>query len=172
MTERIAVGYIPRTKGVRGVVKVEVLTHRLSRFDELSHVVVQKEGHADRPLDIEHWHSEPPGILMKFVGIDNPEEARETLVKGYITIAPHEMAPLPKDIYYISDLVGCVVQDESGGHLGKIAEVLKMPSTDVYVVRDGRRELLVPAVRDYIVEISIPQRRLVVRGIEDLLTVS
>ena len=172
MTKRVAVGYIPRTKGVRGVVKVEVLTHRLNRFDELSQVVVQKEGHTDRQFEIEHWHPEPPGILMKFVGIDTPEEARETLVKGYITIAPHEMAPLPEGMYYISDLVGCLVQNESGGHLGKIAEVLQMPSTDVYVVRDGRRELLVPAVGDYIVEISIPRRQLVVRGIEDLLTVS
>jgi len=170
MTKRVAVGYIPRTKGVRGAVKVEVLTHRLSRFDELSQVVVQKEGRADRTLEIEKWHSDPPGILMKFVGIDNPEEAREALVKAYITIAPHQMAPLPKHTYYISDLLGCVVQDEAGGHLGKVAEVLQMPSTDVYVVRDGRRELLVPAVGDFIVEISIPRRRLLVRGIEDLLT--
>jgi 16S rRNA processing protein RimM len=172
MTERVAVGYIPRTKGVRGAVKVEVLTHRLSRFDELSQVVLQKKGRADYPLEIEYWRPEQPGILMKFVGIDTPEKAREVLVKGYITIEPHEVVPLPEDLYYISDLVGCAVQDESGQHLGKIIEVLQMPSTDVYVVRDGQRELLVPAVGDYIVEISIPRRQLVVKGIEGLLNVS
>lgn len=168
-SERVAIGYITRTKGVRGDVKVEVLTHRLSRFDELSQVVLQKKGQEDRPLRIEYWRPESPGILMKFAGIDTPEEARETLAKGYITIAPCEVAPLPEDTFYIADLVGCAVEDESGRYLGKIAEVLQMPSTDVYLIRDGRREVLIPAIGDFIAEISISRRQLVVRGIEELL---
>jgi 16S rRNA processing protein RimM len=169
MAERVAVGYITRTKGVRGFVKVEILTHRLDRFDELSQVVLQKNGREDRLFQIQHWRPEQPGILMKFVGIDTPEEAREVLVEGYITVAPHEVAPLPEDSYYISDLIGCAVLDEAGRHLGKIIEVLQMPSTDVYVVRHKNREILVPAVGNFVLEVSIPRRELVVRGIEELL---
>ena len=168
-SERIAVGYITRTKGVRGEVKVEALTHRLDRFDELSAVVLQKDGQEDRPLQIERWRPEGPRVVMKFVGIDTPEKAREILVRGYLTIDPHQIAPLPEDMYYVFELVGCTVADESGHQLGTVAEVLQMPSTDVYVVRDGRREVLIPAVGEFIVDISIPRRQLVVRGVEGLL---
>ena len=169
--QRIAIGYISRTKGVRGDVKVEVLTHDARRFDEVGEVVVQKDGFADRPLHIEHWRLEQPGVRLKFVGIDSPEEAREVVVKGYITVAPDEVGDLPADTYYIFELENCLVVDELGNELGHIAEVLQMPSTDVYVVKDDQREILIPAVEYFIVDVDIAQQRLVVRGLEELLKI-
>ncbi len=168
-SDRVAVGYILGTKGVRGAVKVEVLTHRLSRFDEFSQIVLQKEGREDRELQIEHWRSERRGITVKFAGIDTPETAREVLVNGYITISAGQVASLPLGTFYISDLIGCQVEDDAGRPLGEIVDVLQEPSTDAYVVRDGGSEFLVPAVGDFIVELSITSRRLVVRGLEELL---
>jgi len=167
--ERIAVAYITRTKGVRGEVKAEVLTHCLSRFDELSQIVLQKEGQADRSLVLERWRPEGPGVLLKFAGIDTLEEAREVLVRGYVTITPEEVASLPEDAFYVYELVGCTVEDESGRRLGEIADVLSMPSTDVFQVRGEDGELLIPAVENFVVEISIPERRVVVKGVEELL---
>lgn len=167
--ERIAVAYITRTKGVRGDVKAQALTHSLERFDELSEVLLQKKGQPDQPLRLERWRPERPGLLLKFAGIDTPEEAKKILSGGYVTIAPTQAAPLPEDTFYVFDLIGCRVEDESGQQLGKILEVLEMPSTDVYQVRGELGELLIPAVSDFIVHISIPERRLVVRGIEELL---
>lgn len=167
--QRVAVGYVVRAKGIRGAVKVEVLTHRLDRFDQLDRVVLQREASADLPLQIEFWRQDAPGVLIKFVGIDSPEAARERLAGGYITIAPEEVAALPQDTYYVSDLVGCDVEDEAGKHLGRIAEVLQLPSTDVYVVREGAREFMVPAVGEFVVEVSIPRRQMVVRGVDDLV---
>lgn len=167
--ERIAVAYITRTKGIRGHVKAQVLTHRLSRFDELSAVVVQKQGQPDCALTLESWRPEPRGVLLKFGGIDTPEEARQQVVKGYVTIAAAELAPLPESTFYIFELVGCAVEDEKGRPLGEIVDVLQLPSTDVYQVQDQQNELLIPAVGDFIVDISIAERRVKVRGIDDLL---
>lgn len=167
--KRIAVAYITRTKGIGGHVKAQVLTHRLSRFDELSAVVVQKQGQPDCALTLEHWQPEPNGVLLKFAGIDNPEEARKQVVKGYVTIAPAELAPLPESTFYIFQLVGCAVEDEEGRWLGEIVDVLQMPSTDVYQVQGAGGELLIPAVGDFIVDLSIPERRVKVRGLAELL---
>lgn len=168
-SDRVAVGYVTGTKGVRGAVRVEILTHSLSRFDEIAQVVLQKEGRKDLPLQIEDWRPERRGIVVKFAGVDAPETAREVLVKGYITIAPGEVPSPPSGKYYISDLIGCRVEDEAGRHLGEIVDVLQEPSTDAYVVKDGGNEFLVPAVADFIVDLSVTGRRLVVRGIEELL---
>jgi 16S rRNA processing protein RimM len=163
------VGFVVRAKGVRGAVKVELLTHRADRLGELPSVVLQKQGREDRTLRIEQWRPEQPGVLVKFAGVDTPELAREALVGGYLTVARDEVAPLPADTFYVFELVGCRVEDEGGRFLGEVAQVLPMPSADVYVVRDQQREFLLPAVSDFVVEVSVVNRRLVVRGVEELL---
>ena len=166
---RVTVGYIRSAKGVSGKVKVEVLTHRLNRFGELSQVVIEKAGQPDRPVHIETWKPDPPGVLIKFSGIDSREDARADIVDGYVTIPASEVATLPSDEYYISDLVGCSVADVDGLQLGTVTEVLQMPTTDVYVVNQDDSGLLIPAVGHFVVDVSITDGRIVVQGIEELL---
>ena len=168
-SDRVAVGYIRSAKGVRGCVKLEVLTHRQSRFDELSNVVIERPDSPDRIVDIETWKPDPPGLLIKFSGVDSPEKARATIVGGYVTIPPNEVAPPPPDEYYVSDLIGCSVVGVDGSRLGTVADVLQMPTTDVYVVNDQTREFLIPAVAHFVREVAILDRRIVVRGMEELL---
>jgi len=169
-TGRIAVARITRTKGVVGYVKAEVLTHDVRRFDQLTEVVVQKERQPDRRFTLESWKPEPGGLLLKFAGVDSPEAARSVLCGGYVTVAREEAAPLPTDAYYVFDLVGCSVEDETGRDLGRLVDVLQMPSTDVYQVRGPAGELLIPAVADYVMQISIADKRIVVRGVAELLS--
>ncbi len=166
MAGRVAVAYISRPWGVRGEVRAEALTHRVERFSEVRAVVLQCAGRADRPLKLEHWRTDAKSLLLKFAGIDSPEQARSVLVGGYITIAPDQRDPLPEGMHYIDDLVDCAVVNSTGEPLGHIVEVLSMPTTDAYVVRGSHGEALVPAVGDFVVEIA--PGRVVVRGIEEL----
>ena len=168
-TQRIAVAYISRSKGVRGQVKAEPLTADIKRYDALESVVIQKVGQPDRTFELEHWHREAPGVILKFAGVDAPETARELLVKGYVTVEREQVPTLPTGSYYIFELVGCAVEDESGAPVGIVEEVLEMPSTDVYLVRGKHGEILIPAVKDYVKTVEKKQRRIVVDGIEELL---
>ncbi|MEW6750831.1 MAG: ribosome maturation factor RimM [Candidatus Latescibacterota bacterium] len=166
---RIAVARITRTKGVAGHVRAEALTHDVRRFARLREVVVEKPGQPDRRLVLEEWHPERGGVLLRFAGVDSPEEARMALCGGYVTVAPEETAPLPADTYYVFELVGCTVEDEQGRPVGRIVDVLEMPSTDVYRVLGETGEVLVPAVANFVVLVSIPEKRVVVRGLAELL---
>ena len=168
--ERIAVGYVSRVKGVRGQVKIEPLTHDPQRFDHLGDLVLSKEGR-EHPVRLEDWRVEGRSLVAKFAGIDTCEQARELLVKGYLTIAPEELAPLPPDTFYISALIGCQVETETGERVGQITEVLNLPTTDAYVVRPdkGGDDFLIPAVGDFVVAVLPAQQRVVVRGVEELL---
>jgi 16S rRNA processing protein RimM len=165
---RIAVAYITGAKGVRGQVRAQLLTHGPERFAGLGEIVVQQQGRPDRRLRLEGWRAQARGVLLKFAGIDAPEQARD-LVGGYVTIAPEQLALLPADTYYAFDLVGCTAFDEAGQCLGIIDEVLHLPTTDAYVVRRAGREFLLPAVGDFVVSISTSAKRVVVRGVQELL---
>ena len=166
MAGRVAVAYISRTWGVRGEVRAEALTHRVERFSDLQAVVLQGAGRPDRPLELERWRVDAKSLLLKFAGIDAPEQARSMLVGGYVTIAPDQRDPLPEGTHYIDDIVDCAVVTPEGQPLGRIVEVVSMPSTDAYVVRGTKGEALVPAVGDFVVEIA--PGRVVVRGVEEL----
>ena len=169
--ERIAVGYVTRPKGVKGQVVVEPLTHDPTRFARLTEIVLTREGAAERRLRLESWRVEGRAVIVKFAGINTVEAAREKLVKGYLTIAPEEVAPLPPDTFYVADLVGCRIETETGVLLGQLTEVLKLPTADAYVVSPsgGGDDFLIPAVGDFVVEVSVAQRKVVVRGVGDLL---
>ena len=166
MAGRVAVAYISRPWGVRGEVRAETLTHRIERFSDLRDVVLQCAGRPDRPLELECWRTDAKSLLLKFAGIDAPEQARSILAGGYVTIAPEQRDPLPEGTHYIDDLMDCAVVNSAGEPLGRIVEVVSMPSTDVYVVRGAKGEALVPAVGDFVVEIA--PGRVVVRGVEEL----
>ena len=166
MAGRVAVAYISRPWGVRGEVRAEALTHRVERFSDLRAVVIQCAGRPDRPFELERWRVDAKSLLLKFAGIDSPELARSVLAGGYVTIAPEHRAALPEGTHYIDDLVDCAVVNSAGEPLGHIAEVVSMPTTDVYVVRGAKGEALVPAVGDFVVEIA--PGRVVVRGVEEL----
>ena len=170
-SDRVAVGYVVRAKGLRGEVRVEPLTHSIERFEELDEVVLEREGCPDLKLQIESWRFDQPGILLKFAGIDEPETAREKLAKGYLTIPRGQVAPLPEDTYYVFELIGCAVEDESGETVGEIIDVVEMPSADMYVVRHRDGDVMIPAVRKFVRHISIAEKRVVVSEIESLVNV-
>ena len=55
-----------------------------------------------------------------------------------------------------ADLIGCRVLDEAGEEIGKIKDVLTMPSSDVYVIA-GEKRYMVPAVREFVREIRVDE---------------
>ena len=65
-------------------------------------------------------------------------------------------APLPEGAFFLADIYGLEVRDAgTGAVLGKIEDVLTLPANNVYVVRGGERELMIPAVPQFIAETNV-----------------
>ena len=170
MHERVSIAHIKRTKGVKGWVRAELLTPNLDRFSSIDSVLVQKQDLDDRSFFLESWQREQSTVLLKFVGVDSPEHASESLVKGYVTVSRKEVPKPPSGVHYVFDIVGCNVEKTDGEVLGQVNDVMSLPSNDVYIIDGSRGEILVPAVSNVVLDINTTERRILVCGIEELMS--
>lgn len=108
------------------------------------------------------------GLLLALAGIDTMTAA-ERLAGARVSVAEADLPPLPAGEFYWFQVVGLTAVTEEGRPLGRVAEILETPAHDVYVVREGEREILVPAVEEVVRLIDPAGGRIVVRPIEGLL---
>ena len=80
----------------------------------------------------------------------------------YLLIPAADAMPLGEHENYLHDLMGLEVETTDGQHLGELREVLFTNANDVYVVRGPAGEVLLPAIRDVVLQVDVPARRMVV----------
>lgn len=161
MIQYLDIGIIVNTHGIKGEVKVMPLTDNPERYEKLKSVYV--EG----PAGLEEYHLSGVKylknfVIIKFDEIDNIDVA-EAMKNKVIKIDRENAVKLPKGSFFISDLIGCEVIETNGTVLGKLKEILQTGSNDVYVVVDeNNREILIPALKSVVNEVSIENRRITV----------
>lgn len=155
---RLVVGLVRGLHGLRGHVRVEVLTDDPDRFEVGRTVFV--EG-TDRPLTVVEVRDEnPPGLLVLFEGIPD-RNAAERLRNAYLE-AEVEPDALPEGSYYWHEIIGSQVRTDDGRELGEVADIFRVGEGEVYVVRGDSGELLVPAVAAIVRELAPREKRIVV----------
>lgn len=168
MEQYFEIGQIVTTNGVRGFVKVKPFTDDIKRFSKLKtvFVTINKELVEFEIEEVKYLNSM---VLLKFKGINSIEEA-EKLRNYYLKIHRKDAVKLPKNSYFIVDLIGCevfTVQDEL---LGKVEDVFSTGSNDVYVIRNEiGKQILIPAISSVVKDVDINNRKIVVELIEGLL---
>lgn len=100
-------------------------------------------------------------MVLKLAGIETRSQA-EALRGAPLAVRREQAVALPPETYFWYQIIGLEVVDLDGRQLGRVAEVLRTGSNDVYVVRSGDRELLLPAIRDVVRAIDLDQGRMTV----------
>jgi 16S rRNA processing protein RimM len=160
--ERLIVGLVRGFHGLRGAVRVEVLTDEPARFEPGS--VLHAEGKPE-PLTVAWVRPDAPGILVRFEEIAT-REAAERLRDAYLEIEVPAGA-LPEGAVYWHEVIGAAVTTSGGEVLGEVVDVFRAGESEVFVVQGAgegtdRAEVLVPAVRDVIVDFAPEAGRLTV----------
>ena len=104
-------------------------------------------------------------VIAKLEGVDDVNAAM--LLKGKTVHIRRSDAKLPEGSFFLADLIGLDVVDEHGQKLGVLREVLSPSRQLVYVV-EGDREIMIPAVPEFILETNIPEGYVKVRLIEGM----
>lgn len=105
-------------------------------------------------------------LIAALDGVDDIDTA--IALKNKIVCIDRSDAQLEDGRHFIADLIGLRALDAvTGEELGLVSDVLSLPANTVYVIR-GDREILVPAVPDFIDEIDIAGGSIKLRLIEGM----
>jgi len=170
--ERIAVGIIRKAHGVRGEASIEPWTDSADRFEELKAVtLVSPDDALTRELRVESVRAHGERALMKFAGIDTPEEV-QTLHNWTVEIPADQARALDEDEYFLHDLIGLTLIDAEGRQRGVVTDTYEGGGGILlHVKRADGKEFDVPFAADLCTEIDVAGRRMVValpEGLDDL----
>lgn len=168
MEDLLQVGGIANTHGVRGEVKVFPTTDDPQRFCDLKTVLLDT-GHEYLKLEIQNVKFFKKFVILKFKGMDNINDVEKYKGKG-LWITREQAVELKEDEYFITDLIGLCVKNESDEEIGTIKDVLVTGANDVYVIeRSDGTEVLLPAIKQCILDVDLKERMMKVHILEGLL---
>lgn len=140
-----------------------VLSETPGRFD-VGSVLLLEDG---RSLTVERNRLDRGRLLVVFGGIDSREAAMK-LGGEFLFIPSADLPELPHGSWWPHQIEGCEVLTEEGKSLGVVAEVVNTPANDIWVTREGSSEVLIPALKDVVVSVDVPAKRVIVRELPGL----
>jgi len=157
----LAIGRVLRPHGIRGELRLGILTDYPDLVEQRQHLFV---GPQHRRYELESVRFHKGALLLKLQGCDD-RDAADALRGALVEVAIEDAVPLEVDEYYHFQLLGVQVETEQGEILGEVAEILSLPkgANDVYVVYGPLGEILLPAVDEVILELDLGTRRMIVR---------
>lgn len=165
--ETVTVGRIERPFGVKGEVKVLPLSDVPGRFEGLRTVrLVARNG---RTLETSVTHVRRVGarFVLGLTDLSTPEDA-SLWRGGFIQTIRGSVPKLPDGLYYECDLVGLAVSTEAGQLLGVLEEIWDLPGNPLFVVRQGDKEILIPAAKELVGTVDLTARKMTVRLVDGL----
>lgn len=166
--EKLEIGQIVNTFGIKGFVKIYPYVDDIQRFDDLKKVYIKMKKQ-ETELEIEEVKYQKNMVLVKFKGIETVEQA-ELLRNAYVEIDRKDAIPLEEGQYFIADLLGLEVYLDTGEKLGILDDIFNTGSNDIYVVKNELgKQFLLPYIDDVIKNIDIENKKITVHLIEGLI---
>jgi 16S rRNA processing protein RimM len=158
MSEFQRVGRIVNTHGLKGQVKVEVLTDFDERLAQGRRLRLR-----DQWVTVEASQWQRDRMLVKLSGVDHIDDAKQ-LQWEYLLAAPEDLV-LDEDEFMVDDLVGLNVVTAKGKSLGCVDSVEAYPAQDILVIG----ELMIPFVHQFVKSVDVEKKVITVELVEGML---
>ena len=168
----LLLGEILRPHGIRGEVRMRILTDYPERIRELDSVYLGDNPETDQvteyPVEAIRFHQDYG--LLKLKAIDD-RDAAERLRQLFVMVDLEHAIPLEEDEFYLYELIGLRVVTEQGEEIGTLSEVLETGANDVYVVDSPKHgELLIPVLENVVLKTDIAGGQIVVKLPDGLIS--
>ena len=164
LQQYLEVGKVTGVHGLMGEVRVQPWADSPEFLCQFKTLYVDE---AHFPMTVQRARVHKNMVIIKF---DGPTDVPSALsLRNAILYIDRADAQLPEGAFFLADIYGLEVRDAASGDvLGKIEDVLTLPANNVYVVKGGERELMIPAVPQFIAETNVDQGFIRVNVMEGL----
>ncbi len=155
-----SVGQVTGVHGLKGYLKVRSFAESVSIFKPDTKVFVGTSESKGQWLELVKASPHKKGLLVLFKDVDR--DIAEDLCGKDIFMSREELPELEDDTFYWEDLIGIKVIDSNLGYLGEIVSVITTGSNDVFVVKGGVREVLVPGLSHVVLSVDLEQNKMII----------
>lgn len=166
--ELVPVGKIVGTHGVRGLLKLFSYSGNAQSLQAAKTVYLKGRDGSLRDFEFTRVSSHTTGFIIGFAGFTDINQV-EFMIGSELCLKQSQLPALDEGEYYWRDLLGLTVITEQGVALGTIADIFETGSSDVYVVRGGDKEYLIPAIADVVAKVDISGRTMIITPLDGLL---
>jgi len=169
----LRIGYVAGSHGLHGALRVRTDDPRSTTLFTLKRLFVETAA-GQREIKVREFKVLDASALsvgnhrVMLEGIGDAEAAA-TLRGGAVMVAAADLPPLGDGEFYYFQLAGAEVMLTDGRRLGTIEDIMSNGAHDVWVVRDGEREVLVPVVSDVVKAMDLAARRVTIEAVPGLL---
>jgi 16S rRNA processing protein RimM len=153
----LLLGEILRPHGIRGELRVRILTDYPERINNLEQVYVGKSPNTTTATAyfVQHMRMHQDYGLLKLKSIDD-RDAADKLRQLFVMIDLDNAIPLDEGEHYLFELVGLKIQTEDGEYFGELTEVLETGANDVYIIASPKYgEVLLPVIEDVVLNTDV-----------------
>lgn len=164
----VSIGQVIKTHGTKGRIVVRLENPKSIMLKPFGPIYFGDETSELHRYTIRFIHISGSNARMELAEIDNCDKAA-LLVHKTVWCSEKDMAPPAPDTYYYYQLRGLKVVTSDGRLVGTLVEIMETGANDVYIVRSGDHEYLIPAIRSVIQSIDLKSGFMVIENIENML---
>jgi 16S rRNA processing protein RimM len=165
----IRVGQIGGAHGVQGAVRLRLDNPDSETLDAVSRVFIAHPGDAVREYRLMRaMRISRTTVRLMLEGVGEAAAA-DALTGAAVSVASEDLPAIAPGQYYHFEAVGCAVETLDGRCLGVIEEVFATGANDVWVVRDGAREVLIPVIDNVVKSMDLAARLMRIEAVPGLL---
>jgi 16S rRNA processing protein RimM len=164
----LRIGYVAESHGLQGALRVRTEDPGSTTIGTLKRMFVETAG-GRREFKVLGSSALSVGnqrVMLEGIG---DAEAAEALRGGAVMVAAADLPPLKEGEFYYFQLAGAEVMLTDGRRLGTIEDIMSTGAHDIWVVRDGEREVLVPVISDVVKTMDLAARRVTIEAVPGLL---
>lgn len=164
----VELGRLGKPHGVRGELRFLPHAFPCPTLQKGLAVLLQKEDGDARPFTVERVRRRAPLLLVRFQGIASLEQA-QALCNAVVAVEACWLPPVQEGEFYYYQMIGLQVLTTAGEDVGRIDQVFFSGGHDVWVVRQGKNEHLIPVTEEIVRSIDVAGGRVVIEPMEGLL---
>lgn len=164
----VLVGKLSRTHGLKGELKFRSFFAGRELPRTPDRLQLRQDKGRETELELESLRGHSSSLIIKLKGVDSIDEAK-VLAGRDVYALEDDFPELPDGEYYRFQIEGLSAYDQEGRYYGHVEDIIETGSNDVYVVRDGEKEILIPMIDWVVTNIDVHEKKLVFNNVEGLI---